>query len=66
MTVIYWLAAAFAFAALLSARSRAAMPAVVFTGLALVLFALTPLGQDLLGWFHDTGARVSDGAAVAR
>lgn len=64
MSVLYWLAGAFAFAAALSARSRAAGPAVVFTALALVLFAVTPVGHDVVSWFHDSGARVADTAAA--
>jgi hypothetical protein len=63
MTVLYWLAAGFAFAAYYSARHRAAAPAVLFTLLALGCAVVTPIGQDILNAIVTTGSKVAEGGA---
>lgn len=63
METIYWLAAFSGLAALLCMRARAAVPAVVFTAIALVLVLLTPFGQDLFTTLVNAGDRVANGEA---
>lgn len=62
MEIVYWLAGFAALAAFISAKwGRAALPAVIFTVLALVLFMITPVGHDILGFILQTGEKMAEG-----
>lgn len=61
MTVIYWLAGAFALAAFVSAKyGRGAAPAVLFTIISLCLMAVTPVGHDVVNFVANLGGKVSE------
>lgn len=61
MAIIYWLAAAFAFAAIVSTKlGRGAGPAVIFTILSLCLMAVTPVGHEVISFFATLGDKVSE------
>lgn len=59
MDVVWWLLGFSAFGALICGKARAAMPAALFTGLAVVLFLLTPAGQSTLTFVTDLFGNVN-------
>jgi hypothetical protein len=63
MAIIYWLTGAFALAALVCVRSRAAAPGMFFTALTIVLLMITPVGHDIVGFLFQTGSKIAEGGA---
>lgn len=65
METIGWIIGLSIVGALLCARSRAALPAIFFAVLAVVLFIVTPVGAEVLDWttglFHSSDVQAAGG-----
>lgn len=67
MAALYWVTGAFALATVISMRlGRDPRASVVLTVITLVLFMITPTGQDVLAWVLDKGPKVAEGVGGTR